>query len=89
MKKVFTKSMHAFYPQQRPIDFYFMCIYNKPGYLIMKYFPLGKSSKRDQMLKETGETLKFLFLMNEMKPNLPQKDQIQPKSYCGLLSLNT
>lgn len=58
-----------------------MCIYNKPGYLIMKYFLLGKSSKIDQMLKERepGETLKFLFLMDEMKPNLPKKDQIQSK----------
>lgn len=45
----------------------------------MKYLPLDKSSKTDEMLKETGETLKFLFLRNEVKPNLPQKDPIQSK----------
>lgn len=54
-------------------------VYLQQTYLIMKYLPLDKSGKTDEMLKETGETLTFLFLMNEVKPDLPQKAQIQSK----------
>lgn len=56
-------------------------VYLQQTSLIMKYLPLDKSSKTDEMLKETGETLKLLFLMNEVKPNLPPKDQIQSKNH--------